>query len=208
MARGCLNRVSCPLNPRWNGCRSGAGCVAQTRTFLDPQIYWLGAATGDIFNLTTSLLFAGPTAVFSPGSIACPTTSTIPPYAAPVRPSSFHDAGPTSTSSSSARHHPATSHRNWGGSTTTEQHNGQQQYELADLRDLQTRRDRDDREARRATKREEKRRWLDEQDEMKFSHSIQFNAVPDWSSHYIAYSNLKKLYVALRFPKPQWPHRV
>ena len=29
---------------------------------------------------------------------------------------------------------------------------------------------------------------------MKFSHSIQFNAVPDWSSHYIAYSNLKKLY--------------
>lgn len=30
---------------------------------------------------------------------------------------------------------------------------------------------------------------------MKFSHSIQFNAVPDWSSHYIAYSNLKKLCV-------------
>jgi phosphate transporter len=29
---------------------------------------------------------------------------------------------------------------------------------------------------------------------MKFSHSIQFNAVPDWSNHYIAYSNLKKLY--------------
>ena len=29
--------------------------------------------------------------------------------------------------------------------------------------------------------------------EMKFSHSIQFNAVPDWSSHYISYSNLKKL---------------
>lgn len=28
---------------------------------------------------------------------------------------------------------------------------------------------------------------------MKFSHSIQFNAVPDWSSSYIAYSNLKKL---------------
>jgi len=27
---------------------------------------------------------------------------------------------------------------------------------------------------------------------MKFSHSIQFNAVPDWSSNYIAYSNLKK----------------
>lgn len=42
-------------------------------------------------------------------------------------------------------------------------------------------------------KRAEKRRWLEEQDEMKFSHSIQFNAVPDWSNHYIAYSNLKKL---------------
>ncbi|GME49429.1 Sodium/sulfate symporter [Neofusicoccum parvum] len=33
---------------------------------------------------------------------------------------------------------------------------------------------------------------LDEAD-MKFSHSIQFNAVPDWSSQYINYSNLKKL---------------
>ena len=28
---------------------------------------------------------------------------------------------------------------------------------------------------------------------MKFSHSLQFNAVSDWSSYYIAYSNLKKL---------------
>ncbi|MCJ1320796.1 low-affinity phosphate transporter [Xylographa vitiligo] len=28
---------------------------------------------------------------------------------------------------------------------------------------------------------------------MKFSHSVQFNAVPEWSSHYISYSNLKKL---------------
>lgn len=33
---------------------------------------------------------------------------------------------------------------------------------------------------------------------MKFSHSIQFNAVPDWSSQYINYSNLKKLCVARR----------
>ena len=32
---------------------------------------------------------------------------------------------------------------------------------------------------------------------MKFSHSLQFNAVPDWSSHYIAYSNLKKLIYSL-----------
>ncbi|KAJ5121942.1 transporter [Penicillium atrosanguineum] len=32
---------------------------------------------------------------------------------------------------------------------------------------------------------------------MKFSHSIQFNAVPEWSSNYIAYSNLKKLIYTL-----------
>lgn len=29
---------------------------------------------------------------------------------------------------------------------------------------------------------------------MKFSHSLQFNSVPDWSAYYIGYSNLKKLY--------------
>ena len=52
-----------------------------------------------------------------------------------------------------------------------------------------------DRERRQQEKRDFKRAWLEEQDEMKFSHSIQFNAVPDWSSHYIAYSNLKKLLV-------------
>ncbi|KAE8367235.1 SPX domain-containing protein [Aspergillus caelatus] len=32
---------------------------------------------------------------------------------------------------------------------------------------------------------------------MKFSHSIQFNAVPEWSSYYLAYSNLKKLIYSL-----------
>ncbi|PYH41423.1 putative plasma membrane phosphate transporter Pho87 [Aspergillus saccharolyticus JOP 1030-1] len=32
---------------------------------------------------------------------------------------------------------------------------------------------------------------------MKFSHSIQFNAVPDWSAYYLAYSNLKKLIYSL-----------
>ncbi|CAG8892145.1 unnamed protein product [Penicillium nalgiovense] len=37
----------------------------------------------------------------------------------------------------------------------------------------------------------------DSKAKMKFSHSIQFNAVPDWSSNYIAYSNLKKLIYAL-----------
>ncbi|KAF5022062.1 hypothetical protein F66182_5889 [Fusarium sp. NRRL 66182] len=68
-----------------------------------------------------------------------------------------------------------------------------EQFELVDYPPIQARRDAAEREARRQTKREEKLRWLEEQDEMKFSHSIQFNAVPDWSSHYIAYSNLKKL---------------
>lgn len=57
-------------------------------------------------------------------------------------------------------------------------------------------------DAHRTAKRAEKRQRLHEQDEMKFSHSIQFNAVPDWSSHYIAYSNLKKLLVFLcRHPR-------
>lgn len=55
--------------------------------------------------------------------------------------------------------------------------------------------EKEDKEARRQAKRAEKRRWLEDRDEMKFSHSIQFNAVPDWSSHYIAYSNLKKVSV-------------
>ncbi|THW45042.1 SPX domain-containing protein [Aureobasidium pullulans] len=32
---------------------------------------------------------------------------------------------------------------------------------------------------------------------MKFSHSIQFNAVPEWSNNYISYSNLKKLIYTL-----------
>ena len=36
---------------------------------------------------------------------------------------------------------------------------------------------------------------------MKFSSSIKFNSVPDWASHYIAYSNLKKLWVWLSVPK-------
>lgn len=51
------------------------------------------------------------------------------------------------------------------------------------------------REARRENKRNLKLRELADREEMKFSHSIQFNAVPDWSSNYISYSNLKKLCV-------------
>lgn len=41
--------------------------------------------------------------------------------------------------------------------------------------------------------------------DMKFSHSIQFNAVPDWSSHYISYSNLKKLIYQLEKQINQQP---
>lgn len=70
---------------------------------------------------------------------------------------------------------------------------GVEQYELEDYVKVEHKQVRAAREELRQVKRDEKRRWLDEQDEMKFSHSIQFNAVPDWSSHYIAYSNLKKM---------------
>lgn len=70
-----------------------------------------------------------------------------------------------------------------GGKSAPAEH---QQFELSDYRYVQERQRREDKTAA-------KRKWLEEQDEMKFSHSIQFNAVPDWSSHYIAYSNLKKL---------------
>jgi phosphate transporter len=67
------------------------------------------------------------------------------------------------------------------------------QYELVDYGQIQQREAQQTEKLLREARRTEKRRWLDEQDDMKFSHSIQFNAVPDWSSHYIAYSNLKKL---------------
>jgi hypothetical protein len=51
----------------------------------------------------------------------------------------------------------------------------------------------DTREERRVAKSREKFRELETREAMKFSHSVQFNAVPEWSSHYINYSNLKKL---------------
>lgn len=66
-------------------------------------------------------------------------------------------------------------------------------YELSDYNVIAKRRAIEDRQRRQQEKRALKRQWLETRDEMKFSHSIQFNAVPDWSSHYIAYSNLKKL---------------
>ena len=47
-------------------------------------------------------------------------------------------------------------------------------------------------------------------EKMKFSHSIQFNAVPDWSGHYISYSNLKKLYASDSFNvlSPRGKHSI
>lgn len=52
------------------------------------------------------------------------------------------------------------------------------------------------RQVKRAAKAQQKRKELDDVFEMKFSHSIQFNAVPEWSGEYIAYSNLKKMCVS------------
>ncbi|RMZ85145.1 hypothetical protein DV738_g269, partial [Chaetothyriales sp. CBS 135597] len=55
-----------------------------------------------------------------------------------------------------------------------------------------------DRQHRRLLKRLQKVEAAEaEAKEMKFSHSIQFNAVPDWSNNYISYSNLKKLIYTL-----------
>lgn len=56
------------------------------------------------------------------------------------------------------------------------------------------------RQEKRAAKAQQKRKELDDVFEMKFSHSIQFNAVPEWSGEYIAYSNLKKMYCHLPPP--------
>ena len=52
-------------------------------------------------------------------------------------------------------------------------------------------------ELRRLQKRLDKLESLAEQEEMKFSHSIKFNTVPEWSENYISYSNLKKLIYTL-----------
>lgn len=68
-----------------------------------------------------------------------------------------------------------------------------EQFELADYSGIEGQKEEREQLSRRDNRRAEKLRSLLEADEMKFSHSIQFNAVPDWSSHYIAYSNLKKL---------------
>ncbi|KAI9737291.1 MAG: low-affinity phosphate transporter [Claussenomyces sp. TS43310] len=72
-----------------------------------------------------------------------------------------------------------------------------EQYELVDYASTQLSQEREDRRVAYRRRKAEKIKRLDEEDEMKFSHSIQFNAVPDWSSHYIAYSNLKKFIYSL-----------
>ncbi|KAI6714666.1 hypothetical protein JHW43_002747, partial [Diplocarpon mali] len=106
---------------------------------------------------------------------------------------------PSSTASSSrpekAETHSST--RLPGGGIAPRQHHAQhpvlEEYELADCTAIREAQEKQPEHPKKQAKRQEKLRRLDEADEMKFSHSIQFNAVPDWSSHYIAYSNLKKL---------------
>lgn len=122
---------------------------------------------------------------------------TIPPQARLQHPSSVRSAGPNTHSAAASNRASTGGHRERGGSAqigdSLVQLHDADAYELSDYRDFQVCADADDRESRRREKRARKREWLETQDEMKFSHSIQFNAVPDWSSHYIAYSNLKKL---------------
>ncbi|KAI9768603.1 MAG: low-affinity phosphate transporter [Geoglossum simile] len=66
-------------------------------------------------------------------------------------------------------------------------------FELKDLSQLVSRRRTERLQRKREAKRRQKLAKFTVESEMKFSHSLQFNAVPDWSSYYIAYSNLKKL---------------
>lgn len=117
-------------------------------------------------------------------------------------PSSVSEASPAPRPGDDIRS--STGHRERGGYAPSEDplvNLGDDAYELGDYRDIQVRKDTEELDDRRREKRTRKREWLEAQDEMKFSHSIQFNAVPDWSTHYIAYSNLKKLSVpALGIP--------
>ncbi|KAG5662235.1 hypothetical protein KAF25_004474 [Fusarium avenaceum] len=124
--------------------------------------------------------------------------SSVPGVAPTTSQSRLHDAHSTRGGSASASlldDSVLISQQNQHGSSAniSSSANQSEQFELVDYLPIKARQDAANRESRRRAKRDEKRRWLDEQDEMKFSHSIQFNAVPDWSSHYIAYSNLKKL---------------
>jgi len=128
---------------------------------------------------------------------------TIASSSRAVNPSSFassssssHPARPASTDKQ-----PSTKLPGGGSVLAPRPHEFQladfEEYELSDYTGIQERKEKEVQLSKRQLKRQEKLRQLDEADEMKFSHSIQFNAVPDWSSHYIAYSNLKKLYVPI-----------
>ncbi|OHF02440.1 SPX domain-containing protein, partial [Colletotrichum orchidophilum] len=125
---------------------------------------------------------------------------TIPSPADLRNPSSTHQAGTANPQVLIDLDKPSTDtglRERGGSSTTTTTTNSTvaeaESYELADYKNITAQKTTKDLEARQEQKKLWKRRWLEEQDDMKFSHSIQFNAVPDWSSHYIAYSNLKKL---------------
>ncbi|KAK4061624.1 uncharacterized protein Triagg1_10253 [Trichoderma aggressivum f. europaeum] len=119
-----------------------------------------------------------------------PSTSTIQPPERPGNPSSSVPV--TDLTASAVNDNPrSTGAFERGGSVQLA--TSPDTYELADYKEIAERSIIEDRQHQREDKRALKRQWLETQDEMKFSHSIQFNAVPDWSSHYIAYSNLKKL---------------
>lgn len=105
------------------------------------------------------------------------TGGTLPPLSARTNTEKQNESGNTNNVNANHR-------RNEGQSDA---------YELTDFNALKQTTDFEAREATRLAKRVEKLARREEEFEMKFSHSIQFNAVPDWSSHYIAYSNLKKL---------------
>lgn len=128
-------------------------------------------------------------------------SSKIPPSSAPNSPSSIAQAYVEAISRAEFDNRDSTNRRVRGGIghrylsafTRSSRRSADEGYELNNYAEYTKRDDGgapgDDKVGKRARKRE----WLESQDEMKFSHSIQFNAVPDWSSHYIAYSNLKKL---------------
>lgn len=113
------------------------------------------------------------------------TGGTIPPLSARTN---------TNTENQSQSQNNGDRNRNGSQNHSESRKEGQSDaYELTDLNAPNHTTDFEAREARRLAKRVEKLARREDEFEMKFSHSIQFNAVPDWSSHYIAYSNLKKL---------------
>lgn len=119
---------------------------------------------------------------------------TIPPLAGPGNPSSVPDPDPgTATIHGHCERGGDRKQRSIDDPPLVALDGDAEQFELADYSDIAARQADEKRRERQEEKRARKRAWLEERDEMKFSHSIQFNAVPDWSSHYIAYSNLKKL---------------